>query len=181
MISPGDQESRRRLMFIGGEDFNFLTYNMLVVLDELKCRSESIPFFDHRKLAFLIDFVSSPNVAEILGRRSNNQAPLSKQDVHTLTTAYAKGVTRQPLVARVTHALQKRNLLVTEVDQEHSISRLWLNKPEINPAFFKGELFALERTNFRSIRPLCSRLRTVKFETFIDRFFGDLGVLTWHS
>lgn len=174
-------ETRRRLMFIGGEDFNFLAYNILVILAELKCFSEQKAFRDHRKLAFLIDLVSTPKNAEILNRRYQSQSTLNKHDLHSLTSSYSKGVSRQPLTARVVHALIKRGLLSTAIDQSRNTSLIWLNRETVSKEFLSSDLFSLERYGLERLIPLCTRLRTVKFETFIERYFSDHGVRTWHS
>ena len=57
--------AKKRMMFIQKEDYNFLTYNLLILLYSLNCISESKRFRDFRKVAYLVDFInSSGNISD---------------------------------------------------------------------------------------------------------------------
>ncbi len=78
--------AKKRIMFIHGEDFNYLAYHVIVLLDTLKCDSASRPFKDHRKLAFLMDLVSSLHLAPMLVRRARLDSRLSTRDTRAIAS-----------------------------------------------------------------------------------------------
>ena len=55
----GREVNRRRMMFVAGEDFYFLAYTTLLILDNLKCTTSSNSFSDLRKVAYLADLLGS--------------------------------------------------------------------------------------------------------------------------
>jgi len=65
--------AKKRMMFIQGEDYNFLAYTLLIFLNEMGCHSEKTKFKDFRKIAYLIDFISgSPNLSDYERFELNN-------------------------------------------------------------------------------------------------------------
>ena len=65
MMIKSRKSAKKRMMFIQREDYNFLTYNFLILLNELNCVSEDKRFNDFRKIAYLVEFISN-NIANIL-------------------------------------------------------------------------------------------------------------------
>jgi hypothetical protein len=49
---------KKRLMYIQKEDYNYLAYNILLVLNEFNAYSESSSFKDFRKVAYLVHFIN---------------------------------------------------------------------------------------------------------------------------
>jgi hypothetical protein len=173
--------AKKRIMFIKGEDFNFLAYHVLIVLDAFRCNSKERLFKDHRKLAFLPDLISSTSLTAILLRRKRLQSSLSARDAHLLATAYANGASRRHLVARVISALAQRGLLSIEKAEDGVAHDLWLNRDQVPKSFLDSDVYLVERENIEHLLQISNRIRTVSLETFLDRFFGDHGVHTWHS
>ncbi|QDU26279.1 hypothetical protein ETAA8_13560 [Anatilimnocola aggregata] len=173
--------TKKRMMFIKGEDFNFLTYNVLIVLDAFKCHSESVTFEGHQKLSYLIDLVSSPGLAQIIDRYHRLGSRLNKRDIHSLSVAYANGASRKHFVARVIHSLATRGLISVRQGKQSVGLDLWLNLESIPATFLSSELYTPERDNIVLLRKCSSRLRTLTFDTFIEKFFGEQGVRLWHT
>jgi hypothetical protein len=174
--------AKKRIMFIKGEDFNYIAYHILVVLDSLNCYSEANVFRDHRKLAYLTDLVSSQSLARMLVRRNRLDSKLSQRDAHSLQTAYANGISRQHLVSRVIASLVSRGILSVKQGEKDSLELdVWLNKNKLPKSFLESDLYATERENLRLLLSISNRLRTVMFPTFLERYFSDHGVHTWHS
>lgn len=172
---------KKRIMFIQGEDFNYLAYHVLVILDGLKCNSPNKPLKDHRKLAFVIDLVSSPTLAPMLARRARLDSRLSVRDLHSLATAYANGASRKHLVTRVVSSLVNRGLLaVKKADRDLELN-VWLNREKIPQTFLTSDLYQNERDNLRLLRGISSHLRALTLETFLKKLFDDNGVQTWRS
>ena len=55
MVTENSESAKKRIMFIKGEDFNFLAYNILITLDSLKCHTAERAFVDHHKLRSYLD------------------------------------------------------------------------------------------------------------------------------
>lgn len=54
---------KKKIMFIKEEDYYFLTYNLLILLDVFKCHNEKTGFKFYQKIAYLIDFISYTHIA----------------------------------------------------------------------------------------------------------------------
>lgn len=173
--------AKKRIMFIMGEDFNFLTYNILITLDALQCNVEKKAFIDHRKLAYLVDLVSSPILASILERFAKLGTKLNKKDVHALSVAYTNGASRKHFVTRIINSLCTRGMLRIARGSHDLDLKLWLNPDAIPASFLTSELYILERENLTRLKAVSKQIRILTFPTFLDKFFQDQGVRTWHS
>jgi hypothetical protein len=180
-MSTATLAAKKRIMFIKGEDYNYLAYHILIVLDELNCASPERPFRDHRKLAFMTDFVSSQSLANILVRCHRLKSLPSKRDAHSLASAYANGATRKHLITRVISSLERREVVsVAQGDKDLELN-VWLNRSNVPESFLASDIYAVERANITLLRGVSPHLRTLNFDTFLQRFFGDCGVHTWHT
>ena len=180
MVTPEQHDAaKRRIMFIAGEDFNFLTYNILIILHSLDATSSENSFVDHRKLAFLVNLVSSPMAYRILLRRKRLHARLGTRDIHTLSTAYAQGIARRHLVERVLYVLTRRGLLQATQANADGPLRFHLDLEAVPSGFLTSDVYALERETVSELKRLAPTLRKQRFETFLERFFSDHGVQTW--
>ena len=88
--------AKKRLMFIQKEDYNYLCYNLILLLDNLECNSEDQKFKDFRKVAYLIDFISS----------SRNFKDYSKDE---LINIYSKAQLKKKLLSHILIVLKNRN------------------------------------------------------------------------
>jgi hypothetical protein len=79
------QTAKKRMMFIQTEDYNFLTYNLLIFLDEMKCHNENSKFQDFRNIAYLIDFISK-------------SADLESYEKHELHDIYFKAQLKKKII-----------------------------------------------------------------------------------
>lgn len=61
-----ETRDKRPLYFISGEDFYFFAYSILLTLEMLGGAAKRIK--DHRKIAYLIQFVSDSRLVDILDR-----------------------------------------------------------------------------------------------------------------
>lgn len=172
---------KKRIMFIQGEDFNYLAYHVLIILDALKCNSANKPLKDHRKLAFMIDIVSSPTLAPMLARRARLDSRLSVRDLHSLAIAYSNGASRKHLVTRIVSSLVTRGLLAVQKADRDLELNVWLNREKIPQAFLTSDLYKNERDNLKLLQGISSQLRALTLETFLKKFFDENGVQTWHS
>jgi hypothetical protein len=174
-------ENKKRLMFIRGEDFNFLTYNILILLDHLNCTTAERPFIDHRKISFLIDFICEPKLTTLLTTPRNmllNLAPIDKQ---LLVQAYSNGAIRLALITRLLQALSTRGLIGISSDNSGRFLSIYLNRSAISETFLNNELYLPERQNLKDITVHLSRIRSIQLKAFLERTFEENGISTWHS
>ncbi|MDB5345775.1 MAG: hypothetical protein JWP89_4152 [Schlesneria sp.] len=181
MTDASTELAKKRIMFIKSEDFNFIAYNILVVLDVLKCDSSVRPFKDHRKLSFLVDFASSPVLAPMLERQLRLKSDLSRRDVHTLAVAYASGASRKHFVARIVNSLITKGFVEVRKGEHDLDLDVWIKREKVPETFISSDLYLLERENIKKVAAISSHIRTLTFPTFLDRFFERHGVTVWHS
>ena len=175
------EQVKKRMMYTKGDDFYFLTYNLLVLASELKCTSEQKKFVDHRKAAFLVGFVSNPWSSRlVLQTRQSNRLP-SNSDRADLAKIYADGSARIHLLTRLLFASERKGIVsLYPGTRGHSID-FSVNMETLPNAFLTNPIFEMEKTNISLIRKVMSTIRTAKFDTFLQRFFVDNGVQTWHA
>ncbi len=180
-MAPEMLHSKKRMMFLKSEDFNYLTYCTLLLANELGCVDMPHRFVDHRKVAFLIDFIAEPRLIEILHRYSELNAKLNDRDRHELTRAYANGVARVHLITRLTFALEHRGLIDIQVEKKRTAVDFFLNADAIPQGFLSDGICELERSSITFLRQTVGRLRMMKLDRLLDKLFSEKGLVIWHG
>lgn len=173
--------AKKRMMFIKGEDYNFLSYNIIVLLESLGCYDQKRSFIDHRKLSFLVDFVSQPSLAAIVVRRNRLGSSLGKRDLKSLYSAYADGESRKHFVERVLFSLNANKKISLIKAEGAQYANVWMNSAAVPEGFRQSDLFSLERDNIGRIREISAQVRTCGLSTFLANFFERQGVQVWRS
>jgi hypothetical protein len=171
---PDREAAKRRIMFVAGEDFYFLTYTLLLLLRELKALSEEQSLVDSRKVAYLADFLSSNADLQLVV----THAPLSQSARSRLSLLYDRAVARRIAVERLVEALPTRDLIrvsrpSVDVDRVHLVNQKDAAK------LLEGQRFRSEVTRLAMLRKSVPQLRTMTLATLKQRLFGDRGVRTW--
>jgi hypothetical protein len=128
-----------------------------------------------------MDFISSPQLVSMLLRRKQLDSKLSARDIQSLTGAYTAGFSRKHLISRVINALVAHGLIGIDRSEVNGTLTLWLTGDCSLKAFLKNELYQLERANIGRLLQISRLLRTLTFETFLQKYFIDNGVKAWHS
>lgn len=158
--------AKRRMMFIQGEDYNFLAYNLLIFLNEMGCHSEKTKFKDFRKIAYLIDFISgSTNLAEY--------------DKFELSNIYLKAQLKKKLLSHLIITLKNKNYVDISLNTTHKTIELWINKENIPKDFFDKVVFKREISNIQKLRKELKITRISLLKNLIDGIFTNRGVSTW--
>lgn len=178
MNSNTISDDKKRIMFIKGEDFYFLTYNILLILKALNCNSEDRTFKDYRKLAFLIDFVSNWNILNILLANVNGKH-LNYADRETLTRSYSSGMLRMNEIIKLLFALEKKELLHLVKNRSNGHLDIYLNDKPLPSDLFDKDLFKIELNNINLLKANISRLSTLKLETLLERLYYNYGITKW--
>lgn len=158
--------AKKRMMFIQGEDYNFLAYTLLIFLNEMGCHSEKTKFKDFRKIAYLIDFISgSPN--------------LSKYERFELNNIYLKAQLKKKLMSHLIITLQNKNYLDISLNTTHKTIELWINKENIPKDFFDKVVFKREIENIQKLKKELKITKVSLLKNLIDGIFTNRGVSTW--
>ena len=103
------------MMFIMGEDYNFLAYNIFIILNGLGCISGKSFLKDHRKLSFLIDFVSDSKLLDVLDKQiRNDKASLNEYDKDVLNQSFTNSVLRMKTINQLIYTLNNEELIDVE-------------------------------------------------------------------
>nr|WP_128795743.1 hypothetical protein [Corallococcus coralloides] len=175
-------EAKKQLMFAAGEDFYFIAYSALLTLKGFDCISEAKPFKDHRKLAFLVDFLADSKLTWLLGRHpvgEPSSSSIAKADKDRLYSAHNRGLARVPLFFRVLAALERRSIIQTKKGDAPGLLDMYIASPELVQSLWENPLFEVERQNFLVVKKRIPRLRTATLPLVLNRLFGDFGVKTW--
>ncbi|MFA8299146.1 MAG: hypothetical protein ACEPOV_03195 [Hyphomicrobiales bacterium] len=157
--------AKKRLMFIQKEDYNFLAYSLLILLNELKCFSEENKFKDFRKIAYLVDFI-------------NSHININDYSASELSNIYSKAQLKKQLLSHLLIVLRNRKFIEVEVNGINGTFDLWLKKENIPKVFFDKKFFFKEINNIAGLKKI-SRLRTVSIKTLTNNLFASRNVLTW--
>ena len=181
-MNDASRESvKKRMMYTKGDDFYFLTYNLLVLASELKCTSEKVKFVDHRKAAFMLGLVSDPWISQLLFQMKGSKRRPSNSDRAELAKKYADGSARIHLLTRLLFASERKGIVsLYPGTRGHSID-FSINVEKLPEKFIANPIFDMEKSNVSLLRKVMSDIRTAKLASVLERFFGDNGVQTWHA
>ncbi|MES1178239.1 MAG: hypothetical protein ABUL62_28210 [Myxococcales bacterium] len=171
---PDREAAKRRIMFVAGEDFYFLTYTLLVLLRELKAASAERALVDSRKLSYVADFLSSDADLQL----AVTSAPLSSSARSRLALLYDRAVSRRIAVERLVEALATRGLIQVsrpsfDADRVHLVENAEVAKLLDDPRY------SAEAARLKALRKNMPLLRTMTLETLKERLFAERGVRTW--
>ena len=169
--------NKKRIMFTVDDDYYYITIKVIVVLIQLDCYKKK--FIDYRKLAFLILFMKSSENINLLIKSIQDYNTLSIFEREKLISIYYKGCMEQPIVKRVLFYLEKRGLVKLIKNSKYICVDVLLNSEEEIDNIFLSEQFSEDRKNINKIYEQFNRIKSVKYDTFIKRIFGDSEVSKW--
>ncbi len=160
------KSAKKRMMFIQNEDYNFLAYNLLLFLDEFKCYSEETRFRDFRKIAYLIEFISSSK-------------QIGEYDIFELSDIYLNAQLKKKLLSHLIITLQNKDYLDISLNRTHKTIELWIKKENIPKDFFDKQRFKREISNIRKLKKEFKITKVSKLIKLINDIFTSRGVSTW--
>src|SRR5690554_7704158 len=104
-IVMSDISTKKRLMYLSGEDFYLYCYSVFVILDFLGCRDGKY-FRDYRKLAFLTDIINDDKAVYVVSRSLGET--LNPKDYECLLDSYSNGLTRRSEILKLLFVLEKK-------------------------------------------------------------------------
>lgn len=161
-------EAKKRLMFIQKEDYNFLAYNTILLLDVLGCTTDTKKFKDFRKIAYLIDFI-------------NEGGDPKKFDQQQLAKIYSRAQIKKKLLHHLLVILKNKKFIGVSANATSKTIDLWLNKSAVPKEFLDNELFEKEVGNINELKRVLGTLKIFTLKTLADKIFTENNVLTWEA
>lgn len=168
--------AKRRLNFISGEDFYFLTYELLLIIDVMTTVTGS--FKDHRKLSYLVQLAGDENAVRIL-ERYDDRLVTNAEDREQLFTTFANGELNKREIFKLVLALERRKFLMVQRASIPEVIDVQLNRSALPPKFLDNDVFEADRSRIQRLKKLVPRLSTLTIETFLEKVYGSRGVNVW--
>lgn len=165
-MNKSKEFAKKRLMFIQKEDYNYLCYNFILLLDVMGCTEEKKSFKDFKKIAYLVDFISA----------NRNIDEFSEGELGSI---YSKAQLKKTLLSHLLVILKNRDMIGFSLNKIHTSFDIWLKKDNIPSDFFNYNFFKKEKDNIEYIKNEVRRIRTTTVKTMVDRIFTSKNVMTW--
>jgi len=167
---------KSRLMFIKSEDYNFLTYNLFIVLQELKCNSIDKAFYDHKKLPYLLLIISDKRYLNLYLRHiENDNRTMNPTDKKLLIKLFYDWKTIGKQVEQLLYILRKKDYI--KIVKDKGRVDLHLINDNLSLSYLEWDSFDYERQNLKNFLKKNSRLRTIKHSTFMEKIFYHFDIL----
>lgn len=160
------QEAKKRIMFIQKEDYNFLTYNLLLLLKYLGATSKESRFQDYRKISYLIQFIST----------QSDFPNFSKEE---LALVYSKSHLKKQLLSHLILILKNKEYISVDVNYNRNSLDIWINEENIPDNFFNKTFFKKEIENIKVLKSELPRLKVLTLKNVVDTIFTNNRVITW--
>lgn len=152
--------AKKRMMFVQNNDFNFLSYMVLLTLEKLSCTSEKKPLIDYRKIAFIANMIFWKNKTDWNKIYYESQISIKTLDM-------------------IIQSLDKKGVVSVKLNDKRKTVDVWISDRTLSKLFLDEAMFAYELMRLEEIRVLDNRLRTSKLSTFLDNQFSRYGVKIW--
>lgn len=174
----GPHKNKRPLFFISGEDFYVVAYSILLVLEYLGGSARRVK--DHRKIAYLIQFLGDSRLIDLL-ERTQATVVANAVDRELLFSSYATSELHKREVFKMIFSMERRGFLRMQRADSPEVLDIALISDGIPQGFFENDSFAEERANAEKLKKLVPRLSLLTFESLLDRLYRDRGVRVWAS
>ena len=180
-MQSDDLSVKKRIMFIKDEDYNYLTYNILIILDYLKCYSQDKTFTGYMKLAVLISCLTSDTDTDLFIQAVTLKDCQSNFFIYEdLLKIYTKSKSMQGHVKRLLFALKTKKVIDVLPDKFNSVGAyIYQSKDMLD--ILHDNMFKEEYKRIEKMQKAYPRVRSIKYETFIKKVFIDNGVGKWED
>lgn len=168
---------KKRMMFIKGEDYNFLSYNIFIILNGLGCINKNRSLKDHRKLSFLVDFVSNDKLIDIIEHYIKKpDTSVNRLDRDLLNQSYTNSLLRIKTINQLVFTLINENYLFITGRKLDKLD-ISLNKKNISKDFFKNDLFSIERNNIDRLKKIIGRITIKDITTILESLYYNYEII----
>lgn len=173
-----NESKLKRISFISGVDFYYLTYLIIICLKEFS--SKKNVFTDHRKLTYLMQLVSSSTAVNILIENFNKEK-LKAFDREFLFDIYVKGSLHQRDVYKIIRALEKKGVLkISDTTKVDSYNIEILDELKIK-SFFDTDIFNREINNAVALKSKFNTISRLGLNGLLDKIFIKHGLKVWDN
>ncbi len=158
--------AKKRMMFIPKEDYNYLIYNILLILNDLNCINERMSFSDFRRIAYILDFMGSHKAIDTYTQEE-------------LGSIYVKSQIKIKILSHVLIILKNNDYIGISVNPRHQTFDIWLKKKNISTIFWDNNIFELELSQLNQIKRIVPKFRQGTIKTLAQKLYGDKNVLIW--
>ncbi|MCU1805163.1 hypothetical protein NVV31_07055 [Cytobacillus firmus] len=170
-----NQHIKKRIMFSKDSDYYFITYNALLILDNLKCYEGKSNFYDYRKLIYILPFITE----EFLLKSVTKNRPLRDDEIKMLEDIYINSKLREPILKSILFTLEKKGIVRMEKNEARKSIDVRLIPNSVSKEFLKSEVFNLETRNIEIFKSKFQRLAFITHESLIEKLFKEKGVIIW--
>lgn len=171
-----ETRDKRPLYFISSEDFYFFAYSILLTLEMLGGAAKRIK--DHRKIAYLIQFISDSRLVDILDRTQGLRFA-NPVDRELLFSSYTNAELHKREVYKILFSLRRKGFVSIERTDTAEILDVSLAASALPRDFLNSEYFEKERANAVELKRIVQRISMLTFETLLERLYKDRGVGVW--
>lgn len=172
------EEIKKKIMFSKGDDYYFLTYNLLLILQSLNCFNNQY-FRDYRKLSFMTNLISNPYLPEVLEVYKKSNKSLNVYDKELLTKSYFDGLLITKEIFRLLEILRDRELIT--LSETNSILYISIKERKKVKNFLNNDIFQIEKHNIILLQSSIGRISFLSYDTFLERVYKNIGINLWHA
>ena len=171
-----DISNKKRMMFIKEDDYNYLTYNIFIILNGLDCTIGKSSLKDHRKLSFLIDFISDSKLIDIIERSINGGMKINEIDKELLNQSYTNSLLRIKTINQLIFTLSSEGF-ISVIEKKLDKLIIGLNTEIIDKEFLKGQMFSIERNNIKRLKRIVQRISIIDISNMLSLLYYNHGVI----
>lgn len=193
-IKMNNNQAKKRMMFLTGEDFYYFTYSIILTLELLGCKNGKY-FKDYRKLPFIVEFINDDNLMYIFESHvqcdnairlpdddqssPSPQRAINKLDKEYMFRSYSTGMARRSEFLKLLFTLEKSGFVVLEKGDLNSAVNVSLARDNVPATFFDTTLFSKECKNTIKLQSMVKRLASLNLSTMLTKIYESQGVKTW--
>jgi len=170
-------DSKKRMMFVLDDDYYFITIKLLIVLIQLDCYKKQ--FVDYKKLAFIIAFMKENKDLYLFNKSISEYNNLDILEKERLVNIYYRGNMDQPIIKRILFFLQKKELIKLQKNPKYGSVDVSLIKNKNAYEILSSVEMVNDIEKIQCILKSFNRVKTIKYDTFIERIFGSSEVSKW--
>ncbi len=166
----------KRISFVSGEDFYFLTYLIIICLKEFS--NKKLIFKDHRKLTYLMQIISNSTAVNIL-IENHKEESLKPFDKEFLFDVYVKASLHQREVYKIVRSLEKNGIIsVIDTEKVDCYNIEIVDKTRLE-SFFDTDIFDRELNNTAILKSYFKSINTLGLDGLIGKVFTEYGLNLW--
>lgn len=166
-------------MFSKEDDYNYIAYHILIILDFFECKSNEKKWVDYKKIIYLYQFISNESLFELMQRAVNQDFKIDNVDYEILKDSYTNSFLKKQLVLLVIINLERNGLISIEKNVTRLTLDIYINDYEKLHSLISNPLFEEERENLKEIKKIFPQLRTMTLKTFLEKIYKRNGVQLW--